>query len=86
MGVQARKSGRRARKRAGLGDGAIVRLERDKDVRKLVAVEARDRTAARLRAWSRAGGLVCGRGRARAGGAATARDESPAMIQPKSVA
>lgn len=47
MGVQAQKSGRRARKRAGVGDGVIAQLERDKDVRQLVAAEARDRTADR---------------------------------------
>ena len=31
MGVQAQKSGRRARKRAVVGDGLIAQLERDKD-------------------------------------------------------
>jgi DUF2934 family protein len=45
MNVRAQKSGRRARKRAVVGDGAIVRLERDKDVRQLVAAEAEERTA-----------------------------------------
>ena len=45
MGVQAQKSGRRARKRAVVGDGLIAQLERDKDVRQLVAAEAKDRTA-----------------------------------------
>ena len=39
MGVQAQKSGRRARKRAVVGDGLIAQLERDKDVRQLVAAE-----------------------------------------------
>lgn len=44
MGVQAQKSGRRARKRAVVGDGLISRVERDNDVRQLVAAEAKDRT------------------------------------------
>jgi DUF2934 family protein len=45
MNIRAQKSGRRARKRAVIGDGVIARLERDKDVRQLVAAEAKDRTA-----------------------------------------
>jgi hypothetical protein len=45
MNVRAQKSGRRARKRAVVGDGAIAQLERDKDVRQLVAAEATNRTA-----------------------------------------
>ena len=45
MNVRAQKSGRRARKRAAVGDGVIAQLERDKDVRQLVAAEAKDRTA-----------------------------------------
>ena len=44
MNAQARKSGRRARKRAVVGNGVIARLERDKDVRQLVAAEAKDRS------------------------------------------
>jgi hypothetical protein len=43
MNVREQKSGRRARKRAVAGDGAIARLERDKDVRQLVAAEAQHR-------------------------------------------
>lgn len=45
MGVQAQKPGRRARKRAVVGDGLIAQLERDKDVKQLVAAETEDRTA-----------------------------------------
>jgi hypothetical protein len=45
MNVRAQKSGRRARKRAVVGDGVIAQLERDTDVRQLVAAEAKDRTA-----------------------------------------
>jgi hypothetical protein len=45
MNVRGQKSGRRARKRAAVGDGAIAQLERDKDVRQLVAAAAKDRTA-----------------------------------------
>jgi hypothetical protein len=45
MSVRAQKSGRRARKRAVVGDGVIAQLERDKDVRQLVAAEAEERTA-----------------------------------------
>jgi hypothetical protein len=45
MNVRAQKSGRRARKRAVVGDGVIAQLERDKDVRQLVAAEAKNRTA-----------------------------------------
>jgi hypothetical protein len=45
MSVRAQKSGRRARKRAASGDGIIAALERDQDVRQLVAAEAKDRTA-----------------------------------------
>jgi len=45
MNVRAQKSGRRARKRAVIGDGVIAKLERDEDVRQLVAAEAKDRTA-----------------------------------------
>jgi DUF2934 family protein len=45
MNIRAQKSGRRARKRAVIGDGVIARLERDQDVRQLVAAEAKDRTA-----------------------------------------
>lgn len=45
MGVQAQKSGRRARKRAVVGDGLISQVESDKDVRQLVAAEAENRTA-----------------------------------------
>jgi DUF2934 family protein len=44
MSVQAQKSGRRARKRAVVGNGVIARLDRDKDVRQLVAAEAKDRS------------------------------------------
>jgi hypothetical protein len=44
MNVRAQKSERRARKRA-VGDGVIAQLERDKDVRQLVAAEAKERTA-----------------------------------------
>ncbi len=44
MNVRAQKSGRRARKRAVVGDGVIAKLERDKDVRQLVAAEAKDRS------------------------------------------
>ena len=43
MNVRAEKSGRRARKRALVGDGVIAQMERDKDVRQLVAAEAKDR-------------------------------------------
>lgn len=42
MNVRAERSGRRARKRAG--DGVIAQMERDKDVRQLVAAEAKDRS------------------------------------------
>ena len=45
MSVQAQKSGRRARKRPLVGDGIIAQVERDQDVRQLVAAEAKDRTA-----------------------------------------
>jgi hypothetical protein len=45
MSVQAQKSGRRARKRPHFGDGIIVHVERDQEVRQLVAAEAKDRTA-----------------------------------------
>ena len=45
MNVRAQKSGRRARKRPVVGDGVIAKLERDKDVRLLVAAEVKDRTA-----------------------------------------
>ena len=45
MNVRAQKSGRRARKRSVIGDGVIAKLERDKDVRQLVADEVKDRTA-----------------------------------------
>ena len=45
MSVRAQKSGRRARKRGVIGDGVIAKLERDKDIRQLVAAEAKDRTA-----------------------------------------
>jgi len=45
MNVRAQKSGRRARKRAVVGDGVIAQLERDNDVRQLVAAEAKNRTA-----------------------------------------
>ena len=45
MSVQAQRSGRRARKRALVGDGIIAQVKRDKDVRQLVAAEAKDRTA-----------------------------------------
>jgi hypothetical protein len=45
MGVHTQKSGRRARKRTVVRDGAIMRLERDEDVRELVAAEAKKRTA-----------------------------------------
>ena len=45
MNVRAQKPGRRARKRAVVGDGVIAQLERDKDVRQLVAAEAKNRTA-----------------------------------------
>jgi len=45
MNVRAQKSGRRARKRAVIGDGVIAKLERDKDVRQLVVAEANDRMA-----------------------------------------
>ena len=45
MNVRSQKSGRRARKRAVVGDGVIAQLERDRDVRQLVAAEARDRSA-----------------------------------------
>jgi hypothetical protein len=44
MNVQAQKSGRRGRKRAVVGDGIVAHMERDKDVRQLVAAEAKDRT------------------------------------------
>ena len=44
MNVRAEKSGRRARKRAVAGDGVIAQMERDKDVRQLVAAEAKDRS------------------------------------------
>jgi len=44
MNVRAEKSGRRARKRAVVGDGVIAQMERDKDVRQLVAAEAKDRS------------------------------------------
>ena len=44
MNVRAEKSGRRARKRALVGDGVIAQMERDKDVRQLVAAEAEDRS------------------------------------------
>jgi len=44
MNVQAQKSGRRGRKRA-VGDGIVAQMERDQDVRQLVAAEAKDRTA-----------------------------------------
>jgi hypothetical protein len=43
MTVRAEKSGRRARKRGVVGDGVIAQLERDQDVRQLVAAEAKDR-------------------------------------------
>ena len=43
MNVRAEKSGRRARKRVVVGDGVIAQLERDEDVRQLVATEAQDR-------------------------------------------
>jgi DUF2934 family protein len=45
MSVRAQKSGRRTRRRAVVGDGVIAQLERDKDVRQLVAAEAEERTA-----------------------------------------
>lgn len=45
MKVQAQKSGRRARKRAVIGNGIVVQAERDKDVRQLVAADAKDRAA-----------------------------------------
>ena len=45
MKVQAQKSGRRARRRAVVGNGTIARAERDKDVRRLVAADTKDRTA-----------------------------------------
>jgi hypothetical protein len=45
MKVQAQKSGRRARKRAVVGNGIIAQAEHDKDVRQLVAADAKDRTA-----------------------------------------
>jgi len=45
MSVRVQNSGRRGRKRAPIGDGALPQLERDKDVRQLVAAEAKDRTA-----------------------------------------
>lgn len=44
MKVQAQKSGRRARKRAVIGNGIVVQAQRDKDVRQLVAADAEDRT------------------------------------------
>lgn len=44
MNVRGQKSGRRASKRAVVGDGVIAQMERDKDVRQLVAAEAKDRT------------------------------------------
>ena len=44
MNVRAEKSGRRARKRALVGDGVIAQMERDKDVRQLVAAEVKDRS------------------------------------------
>lgn len=44
MKVQAQKSGRRARKRAVIGDGIVAQAERDKDVGQLVAADAEDRT------------------------------------------
>ena len=47
MNVRAQKSGRRARKHAAVGDGVIAKLARDKDVRQLVAAEAKDRAADR---------------------------------------
>ena len=43
MTVRAEKSGRRTRKRGVVGDGVIAQLERDQDVRQLVAAEAKDR-------------------------------------------
>ena len=45
MNVQAQKSRRRSRKRAVVGNGTVGHSERDKDVRQLVAAEAKDRTA-----------------------------------------
>ena len=45
MKVRAQKSGRRARKRAAVGNGVIPQAERDKDVRLLITAEARGRTA-----------------------------------------
>jgi hypothetical protein len=47
MNVRAGKSGRRARKRAVVGDGVIAQMERDKDVRQLVAAETKDRSVDR---------------------------------------
>lgn len=44
MNVRAENSGRRARKRAVVGDSVIAQMERDKDVRQLVAAEAKDRS------------------------------------------
>ena len=44
MNVRAQKSGRRGRKQAVVGDGIVAQMERDNDVRQLVAAEARDRT------------------------------------------
>jgi hypothetical protein len=43
MNVQAQRSGRRGRKRAGVGDGIAAQMELDNDVRQLGAAEAKDR-------------------------------------------
>jgi hypothetical protein len=43
MKVQAQKSRRRPRGRAVVGNGLIAQAERDKDVRQLVAADAKDR-------------------------------------------
>ena len=45
MSVQAQKSGRRARKRAAVGNGVIAQAQRDKDVQQLITAEAKCRTA-----------------------------------------
>ena len=45
MKVRAQKSGRRARKRAAVGNGVIAQAERDQDVRQLITAEPKGGTA-----------------------------------------